>query len=63
MATRSRLLRVLDFGTQLVPFKQALQLQELLHSARHAGSVPDTLVLLQVCFCKGPTAHASANRF
>ena len=47
--TVPRVLRVLDFGRSLVPYGRSLRLQELLFSARRAGSIEDTLVLLQVC--------------
>ncbi len=49
---RSRVLRVLEFGSSLVEFAAALRLQESLFAAKRGRSVPDTLIILQVSAAK-----------
>lgn len=43
-----RLLSVCSFGKMPVPYGAALALQEGLAALRHAGDIPDTLLVLQV---------------
>ena len=55
-----RILRVHDFGSELIDYEKGLQLQEKLAEKRHSGETTDTLLQLQVVTMLGDLLHFSA---